>query len=191
MDQKTSQIKIDPSATNIPVFLKDTYTKNQAIRRLRLLTDVLNYKFFDQGNPEDLKSLLVKFKENFLKNSVNPRNFEADFDFLTTLGEGFLKVYLPSHVNLQLKTLESGIDKTRTIIMYVPFELPEGENIKLGLWFKQNFGPTTLYDLIFDPTLIGGCALSSNGVFKDYSLKQKIAEQRSRILEVLSTLKKQ
>lgn len=173
----------------LQILLINTFTKNEMLRRLRMLSDLINYKIFKLGNTSDLKKVFEAVKLEYSQQSFHP-HFEADLEFFEGLSENFYAGFLPEHASTQLEAIEKQVSETKIILIYVPFEMPEIEIQKLGKWFKQNMGPLILFDLVFDPSLIGGCALSLNGIYKDYSLKQKINDNKSLVLEQLTGYKK-
>ena len=67
-------------------------------------------------------------------------------------------------------------------MVYTPVIIPDETIPELGQKIRATFG-TVLFELRFDPDLIGGCALVWKGVYKDYSLRAKIAEKHKEILE--------
>lgn len=167
--------------------LKTTYTKKQVIRRFRLIRDFLNLVFFDLKPGTDFKQALALFEQNLL-NQKNSSESKELF-FLENLGESFFKLFNPETFHLELEQLQKSVLSVKTVTLYLPFEIPDVEIDKLGMWFKKNLGNNILFEIIFDPGLIGGAALSFNGVFKDYSLKQKIAENKQDIEKLLTGFK--
>ena len=67
---------------------------------------------------------------------------------------------------------------------------PDEETITFfSEWVKKNVSPTILIDLQFDKTIVGGAQIIANGVFKDYSVRKKLANrfqiQREDIVALL------
>lgn len=164
------------------------YTKKQSIKRLRLIKDFLNFYFFDLNPQTNFEQAFAEFqKQEMLKSS----NFSLrDVDFLRQLGPLFIKTFQPSSFHLGLEELEKQLTDLKAVSLYLPFELPEVEVERLGIWFKKSLGNSSLFEVIFDPSLIGGAALSVNGIYKDYSLKQKIKDSKDQIARLLTAFNK-
>lgn len=180
----------DPNlATGIVTnFLSLSYTKTEAIRRLRILKDFLNFYFFENSDQTDIMKSISSY-ENKQINSTN-ENLASDITFFKRLGLEFFQEFNHQNLNDNLKTLEMTITTTKIPIIYLATELPVSEIEKLGQWFKNNLDATAIFEINFDPSLIGGCAISYNGVVKDYSLRELIKESQKEILTILLAFKK-
>lgn len=190
MDQQIKKNEDSPLTGPLSALLSNTYTKNDAVRRLRLISELLNYKIFKQDPGITLAQTFENFKKQFEKDRYRS-DFESDMDFLAGLPESFYNYFSPTQINIQLKDLSDKINSANIVLIYIPFEIPEPERVKMGRYFKQNFGPLSLFDIIYDPALIGGCALSFKGVYKDYSLRAKILANEQAVLKELTAYKKQ
>lgn len=150
----------------ITTFFSTTYTLSQARVRLRLLRDYLMNYFFknDKSAPKD--------------------------PWLAQLGDDFYNEFSANNTYQKLQKIERAIAATDPLVLSVAFAMPDWEVDKLGLWFRQNVGGLVLYDIRFDPNLIAGCSLSWHGVFKDYSLRALINQQKDKIFADLKSFKK-
>lgn len=169
-------------------FLILTFTKSQALKRLRLIKDFLNFQFFQSNNKNNFDKAFNEYEKLFHTDKLD---LEAGKNFwvLKKLGEKFFSIFQAVTVNEQLAQLEKSIKMAKTVILYIPFELPEDQAETLGNWFKTNLGPTSLFEPTLSWKLIAGCALSYNGQYKDYSLMLHIKEQRPNIVKTLQVLK--
>lgn len=73
---------------------------------------------------------------------------------------------------------------TQALSIYFVF-VPEDAQIKeIGGWLRTNLkNPRLLFQVKVDPALIGGCAIAYKGVFKDYSLRARISDNKSKLIE--------
>ncbi len=172
------------------LFLSKTFTKNQALRRLRLIKELLELLFFQGSNPDDFENTFSKLKAKYSPNFVGQEGLEIDVNFIKELGPDFFKNFSSVNINDQLASLEKAVNDTKTILIYLPFELPGDHIIDIGGWLKKNLGVNTLFEINYDPELIGGLAISYKGIFKDYSLRAKVNENKAKVLEVLGGYKK-
>lgn len=143
--------------------LTNTYTFSDLKNRVRALRIFLNRKLFIT----DKKLVAQGLQSNWL-------NSQDDKFYAQFTKENFYK---------QLQGLETQTKKLSPLIMYLAFESGEAENQQLGTWARQIFGnPQLVIDVKYNPDLIAGCALVWKGVYKDYSLKKKIEDQKEQIL---------
>lgn len=152
----------------LKTFLSQTYSLQQARRRLRLLKNVLESKLFKSGDTSGME--------------INP----ADKDWLNSSGEDFFKQFHNQDVYQLLSQLEQAVIAIPPLTIFIAFDLPEEEVTRLGIWLRQN-SSIQLFEIKLNPDLIAGCALSLKGVYKDYSLKDKIDQNKAAILESLKS----
>lgn len=69
------------------------------------------------------------------------------------------------------------------LLIYIAFEADDQTIYQIGMNLKKSFTSITLFDIKVNPALIAGCALSFGGIYRDYSLKAKIEDKKSEILE--------
>lgn len=150
----------------LKVILADTFTKNAAEKKLLTLKNHLLDTMFTTSpkkeakseNPE-LATWLTKVNKKALEDITN-KNVYAVFD-----------------------KAESELKAVEPLVLYLPYELPEEEMTAIGLRLRRDYGENFLMEVTIDPNLIAGCALSFKGIYKDYSVKQRIADNKQAILE--------
>lgn len=151
----------------LTTILKDTYTVTALKSRLNVLKSYLSQHFFgaqqqqaETANMEQkdlawLKSLSSEFFQNF--NKDNMYNIFAE--------------------------LEKGINELKTLTIYLTFEPDDASLASIGSFARKLFGNYLLLDTKFDPNLIAGAALVWKGIYKDYSLRSKIEQKKTEILD--------
>lgn len=176
------------------LFLAGLYTKNQALRVLILIKDYLNFRIykspslsFQESINQFGKNLGQETKQSFSANKL--LTLSKDFDYLNRLGEGFFVRFNAGNFNQLTDSLQESITKAKTIILYLAYEIPDDHIDQIGGWFKVNLGPNCLVDIQFDGGLIGGCALSVNGIYKDYSIRALIEANKNQIISSLLSFK--
>lgn len=170
-------------------FLEKVYTKSQAIKGIRAIKDFLNFRSFNSPQTGSFEQALKSFQTYY---SDKLSNFELSqkVNTISLLGEDFFKQFDATDLSTQLSALEKSLEQAKLVTMHVPFEMPFDEAEKIGVWFKANLGKDALFDLILDPALIGGCTLSYKGVEKDYSIRQRIKNNKSKIIDTLGEFRK-
>lgn len=186
----------------IDKLLSDSYFKKDAINKLKLLREYVNFSLFTQTDAKTQSDKFEQFKASYKNEGIDDQMVE-NFKWIGSLGE-IVKLFNPQKIDSQFSQLEKSIQDTKTVIVYLPMELnlenynfSVGESsssrvspqIKIGRWIKENVDKKMIFDVAIDPSLIGGCALSLNGVYKDFSLKAKIEENKAAILKSLTEYK--
>jgi hypothetical protein len=162
--------------TILEEILNQTYTLQQYRSRVRLLREKLVSQFF--GNKELSYDELVghSLKENI--------------EWLNALSPEFLNQFNKDNVYQVFKDLEVEVEKIQTMVLYVAVGLPEKETDEIGAFLRKLTGKLLLVDIKVDPSLLAGCAFVWNGIYKDYSLRKKIEENRNEILAQFRTFLK-
>lgn len=74
----------------------------------------------------------------------------------------------------QLQLLVDEISHMDSIELRLAYEPSHDAQKKIVDWAKQHVNPSCLVEFVFVPDLIGGAAISFNGIYKDLSFKSKI-----------------
>jgi hypothetical protein len=171
------------------VFLSKVYTKPQAYKALRAIKDFINFRSFEAGQGRDFAGCLSEF-EKVYSQKASGQDLALYFRLVKSYGEVFFNYFNPALLSDQLAFLERAIESAKTVMMRIPFEMPPADTEKIGLWFKANFGSDAMFDVMYDASLIGGCTLSFKGVEKDYSLRQRINQNKTQIIQALGDFRK-
>ena len=79
--------------------------------------------------------------------------------------------------------LEEKVTNLTPIVIFLPILLPPDEIDNLGRGLRRVYGKGVFMELRLDPLLIAGAALAWKGVYKDYSLRQKIRDNQDAIVK--------
>lgn len=155
------------TAALLDKILASTYTTNDVYRRLRALKQFL------------LNQLFASAIQSF--SATN----ETDSAWLSSLGPEFYSQFNQNNIYQVLAGLEEAVKNTQPLVIYLPFEIPEGEVVRVGMKIRQDMGKTLLLNFKVDPSLIAGCAIVWNSQLKDYSARAKIVQNREAILGII------
>lgn len=149
--------------------LKDTYSVASLTHRLRILKSYISNHIF--GNQ----------KEEIAA---------GDTSWLSTLSPLFYQEFNTQNVTEIFTGIDNQINKLKILTMFLPFEADEKTIKEIGQYSRKAFTSEggagyqmLLLDIKFNPNLSAGCALSWNGVYKDYSLRARIQARKDEILE--------
>lgn len=153
----------------LDIILADTFVKNTALKRLAALKDHLLTKVFSENSSPpaqtriedpELSLWILKISPNYFVN-LNAQNIYEVF-----------------------ADLEKNIKACEPLVIYLPYELPQEQIAQIGQKLRANFGKNFLMEIQIDPSLIAGCSLSYKGIYKDTSVKQRIADNQKEILAI-------
>ena len=147
------------------IILQNTYTQTQLKHRVRTLKAYLEKALFTT--------------DRNLKDAS-----QSDLNWLNSLPDTFYKNFNRENIYQIFTKIEPEIEKLPTLTLYLAFEPNEQAISYLGPMVRKIFeDPTLLTSIKVDPSLIAGCGLSFNGMYKDYSLRAKIEEKKEQIME--------
>lgn len=154
----------------LDTILKKTFTLHDFKRRVRIIKFLLEKASFGRN-----------FNETF-----SPEESEWYNSLPTDLFQNI-------DVNSLYPFFESLAAKMKLVtplIIYLSFD-PEAALVEqIGLWLRSNLNDKrTLMDIKIDPTLIGGCAIVTKGIYRDYSVKGRIDQQKLAVIESLGSFK--
>jgi F0F1-type ATP synthase delta subunit len=164
-----------------------------------LLEDFASFRLFVDDTAHSLPQTMEVFQQKYPLKAG-----DADLTWLTQLGESFFADLLKlAHQNsvgnspgqlsekvVQILTqMRQAITDIKAPLIYLPFAATDAAILEISNWFKKNVSPEAIFDVNYDGELIGGCALSINGNYRDYSLRVKIDESKEQILRSLVAFK--
>lgn len=143
--------------------LENTYSLTSLKHRLRVLKSYLSSQIFQGESKEEFAA--------------------SDSTWLSSFSPSFFQQFSKENISEIFSELESKISKLKILTMYLPFDSDEQTLIQVGEKTRRTFENLIVLDIRFDPNLIAGCALSWNGVYKDYSLRSQIETHKNEVLE--------
>lgn len=153
------------------LILRTSFTQNEAIKRLTILKDYLSSKIFGSELTQSRWSELL---------------LEENQSWFTGLDSIFLGQINASNIEDIFQEALSEIKKIEILTIFTAIDLPEEEVISIAVYLRQTYGPHFLIDTKLDPNIIAGAVLTWKGIQKDYSLRQKINQNRKQILGLLA-----
>lgn len=153
------------------LILRSSFTQNEAIRKLTVLKDYLSSKIFGSEVTQSKWSELL---------------LEENRAWFTGLDSAFLEQINAQNMETVFQEALSEIKKIEVLTIFTAIELPEEEVSAVAVYLRQTYGPNFLIDVSIDPNIIAGAVLTWKGVQKDYSLRQKINQNRKQILGLLA-----
>lgn len=167
MDNKQLTLNISDQIFN--KMLENTYTLHQLNRRIRLLKQILSDKIYHPDTPQKALGTIT--------------SQQSDINWYKQLSTEFLNLFNQKNLTEIFTSLETTAQSQKPALIYTAIELPDDEIDKLGVYLRQSYEERFLFDLKIDPSLIAGCSIVYNGLFKDYSLRKKLETNKEAILK--------
>ena len=145
--------------------LSDTYTARKLQKRLRVLKNYFLSQFFNSSAPTGDEDEIVEERE-----------------WLESIDKENLAQITKDNVYQVFANLEARIKQIKLLTIYIAFDLPKEEITRLGKKLRVDYGGDFIFDVKFDPNIIGGSALVWGGVYKDYSVRSLIEHNKQDIL---------
>jgi hypothetical protein len=158
----------------LDTILASTYVKADVLRRLRIIREYLEQRFFTPGEKKDLPEFLAT--QNVTTNEK---------DLIIGWGVAFFTSFNKENAYDYLEHMNTRVKDLPTVNMYVPIGLDSGQTVKIGLWVRANVDKEALVEIHVESTAFGGCAFAWNGVYYDYSLHHYMHKKMDGIRKVL------
>lgn len=147
----------------LETILVGTFTKVDAHRRIRLWREFLEQKYFGKGK----KAVLLEF--------LKTKGAEVgDIEAIDTWGEGFYNSFDKDNAYELTDVLTESLKSLALISLYIPFESSEKDNKRFGEWVRGNIDKYALIEIHVDAQVFGGCAVSVDGRYYDFSLRHRL-----------------
>lgn len=154
--------------TLLDYILQDTFIKTLALKKVIGLKDYFLDTIFSLSKQEPPQTQITEDPEittwvlslnPSLLTGINQQNIYAVFD-----------------------RMEKSIKAIEALVLYLPYELPKENIAEIGQQLRKDYGHNFLMDIQIDPNLVAGIALSYKGIYRDYSVKQRISDNKQAIL---------
>ena len=159
----------------LETILTSSFVKADVMRRIRIIREYLEQRFF---TPEGTKDLPEFFKATKIA--------EEDQGAINAWGKDFFTSFTKENAYDLIEHVLTKVKDLPTVNLYVPMEVSPEEAPKLGAWFRRNVGSTILIEVHVEPTTFGGCAFAWNGVYYDFSLRHYMHNKMTEIRKVLT-----
>lgn len=153
--------------------LKDTFTLDSLKKRVQVLKLILEKQIYRPHPPaggadDEPKSELEVREEKWLSG--------FNKDLLTGMTSDMF-----GPLNERIDTFIANINALTIYFVFIP---DEGQIRQVGEWLRKNLDqPRLVFDFRVDPSLIGGCAFVYKGIYKDYSLRARISDNKEKLIE--------
>jgi hypothetical protein len=154
--------------------IEKTYTRKDMARRLRFLREYFEGGYFTFSE-DDVTKFLVK-----------KRAITDDIEAFMGFGEDFFRTFTKETFYKKIQGIAEAVRKLPVVTVYIPYEPVPAEIVRLGKWFREHIGKTTVLEIKTDATLLGGCAFVFKGTYRDYSLRYYMMKKREEISKVIT-----
>jgi len=155
------------------IILNNTFSKTDYLRRLTILREFLEKKYFSDGNMIFLDFL------NQIKASQHDREATALWDV------NFFNLFTKDNLYLVINSLVASLKSLPILTVYLPVMLDDYQIDELGRWFRTNINPEVLMDIKINLLLVSGCAYVWKGKYHDLSLHFFLSKKQSVINKII------
>jgi hypothetical protein len=158
----------------LDTILTTTYTKLDIARRMRLLREYLEHRFF-QTTSFSLNDFLTSQK-------AEPSDFKA----MNFWGVAFYDSFNRENAYLLLGTLNLAIEQLPMVTVYLSVFPSDTQTADMGMWFRKHLTQNVLMDIRINPKLVGGCSYVWNNLYHEFSLAYFFNKKRDVIAGIVS-----
>lgn len=129
-----------------------------------------------------LKALKSRLSEHFFGGDTNQAMVLEELDWLNTYGVQFLSDFQKETFYQSIGKIEQLVSAVKPLTIYLAFDPGEEQIKQIGTKVRELYAEKLVIDLKFDSELIGGSAFIWNGVYKDYSIRNQIQQDKDKLL---------
>jgi len=154
--------------------MKGSFDKGTIIRRIGVARQYLEQVYFTPNKQP--------FGDWAPKAGIKPE----DIDVLTALDGPFWDSFTRETMYKTIDEMRESIGKLPTIGLYVPHRPNAADELKYGEWLRTNINPELVLDVHVDDGVVGGCAITADGMWRDYSVRYFMRKRRDDIIGILT-----
>ena len=157
------------------IIITKTFTKPDYIKRVTILREYLETKFF--------KDPSISFEKYLESINITPQDKEA----FAALDEHFFNLFTRDNLYLIINGLSESMKSLPVLTLYLAVNMDDIQVNELGIWFRKNLNPELIMDIHCNPTLVTGCAYVWNNKYKDLSLHYILSQKEDLINKIIET----
>jgi hypothetical protein len=156
------------------ILLETTYTKTDYLRRVRIIREYLEERFF-KGNDLRFPDYLGLIKAS-----------QHDREAFSMWNDEIMRFFTKDNVYTLINSLAENIKVLPVLTVYLPVNLDDYQIDELGKWFRKSLSPILIMDIHCNPAIISGCAYVWNGKYHDFSLHKLIDIKQDIVNRIIS-----
>ena len=135
------------------------------------------------GLKKRVRILRQYLEKQFFGGSVNLNLSAEDQFWLNSLSKTLLASFNKDNFYKLIEELNEQITSIKPLVVYIAFDMPEDQLALLTQYIRKSLmAPLLFLEVKQNPILIAGAAFVYKGVYKDYSLKSRIEQNKEKIL---------
>jgi F0F1-type ATP synthase delta subunit len=154
------------------VLFTDCFTEIEALHRLRVVRQYLEYYFF-----------MKKEGRSFVEETGLD---EGDKAFAAVI-HPYIALFSSETFYPVLEALKRHIATYPRLILTVPVLLEQQEENRLGQWARKHVDPKVLIVFTVDPSITTGCGITWNMKHVEYTIHQRLTEIRKELLNKIQS----
>lgn len=143
------------------------------------MREFLEYYFFENKAKDLASAQKIYFEQKNLSNE--------DKNAILALSLETLSFFNVQNLYDLFSQIKNEAEELPTLVIYLPFKTDEAAKNKIGLWVRGNLNKKNLLvDFKYEPSLSAGPAFSYGGIYKDFSLREKLIKNKEEIKVLIS-----
>lgn len=111
----------------------------------------------------------------------------ADAAALLNLPDKYWDGFTQRNVVSQIQALIKESETLPEMTLYLPVLLEDKQLSRLAEWARREVAPGLMFDVLIDPSVVGGCAFVYNDVHFDWSLRRYLRAKRGLVTSLLNS----
>ena len=155
--------------------MKGSFDKGTIIRRIGVARQYLEQVYFTPN------------KQPFGEWAPKAGIKKEDISILTELDGPFWDSFTRETMYKTLDEIRDTIGALPTIGLYVPHRPKSADEVLYGEWLRSKVNPQLVMDIHVDDGVVGGCAITADGMWRDYSIRYYMRKKREDVINILTT----
>lgn len=144
----------------------------------KILDKILTTTYTMASLKRRLKALKSRLSEHFFGGDTNKAMVQAELTWLNTYGVQFLTDFNKETFYQSMGKIDHLVEDIKPLTIYLAFDPEEEQVNQIGTRVRDLYTQKLVIDIKIDKELIGGSAFISNGVYKDYSIRNTIQQDK-------------
>jgi hypothetical protein len=108
-----------------------------------------------------------------------------DVSVFAGLDGPFWDSFTQENMYKSLEEIRLAIGALPAVGLYFPLTLEPTEMFKVGSWLREHVNSHVVMDVHVDESVIGGCAITASGMWRDYSVRYYMRKKRDEIVGIM------
>jgi len=167
--------------TIVSLILKSARTEAEVGRVLNIIKLFLEQYYFVETGEKT-------FEENVKRVKDVENVTETDLTLLRQIHQYKSSSFKQESFYKALDDLAKALYSLPRVTLHVPIRLDGVSRERIGAWVQTNISPTVLVSIRVNPLLVAGCGIGWNSQYMEFSMDEKIKNNKDQLFSLLPKL---